>query len=313
MVLKRFFRMDLEQATRVMLHVHQKGVGVCGVFPYEIAETKVNQVMDFARAEPAPAAMHAGEGLKSRDLSHRARTVTAHDRAELRRYSAALPRQRYRPRRLSKFLTAIDRYILRLVLVPMLGGVRARGVAADARQDAAAVRFRRDRGRPGRRRVQDAGQPAARICQPGDPARADARHPARLPQAGDLERARRDARGRAGLHPAAAGALSDHRWCWWRSTWRSSAISSRSARYYYEQLEFELRSGALGASIKVGEFTTLKDRMALRIERERGRRARADGHLRPRRRQQGPGAVDLGARGARSSPTATIPTRSSCA
>lgn len=38
------------------------------------------------------------------------------------------------------------------------------------------------------------------------------------------------------------------------------------ARYYYEQLQYELRSGALGASIKVGEFTTLKDRMALRIE-----------------------------------------------
>jgi lipopolysaccharide export system permease protein len=38
------------------------------------------------------------------------------------------------------------------------------------------------------------------------------------------------------------------------------------ARYYYEQLRYELRSGALGASIKVGEFTTLKDRMALRIE-----------------------------------------------
>jgi len=49
MVLKGFFHMDLEQATRVMLHVHQKGVGVCGIFPYEIAETKVNQVMDFAR------------------------------------------------------------------------------------------------------------------------------------------------------------------------------------------------------------------------------------------------------------------------
>jgi lipopolysaccharide export system permease protein len=39
------------------------------------------------------------------------------------------------------------------------------------------------------------------------------------------------------------------------------------SRYYYEQLQFELSSGALGASIKVGEFTTLKDRMALRIER----------------------------------------------
>ena len=41
------------------------------------------------------------------------------------------------------------------------------------------------------------------------------------------------------------------------------------ARYYYEQLQFELQSGALGASIKVGEFTTLKDRMALRIEQSR--------------------------------------------
>lgn len=54
LVLKRFFSMDLDQATRVMLHVHQKGVGVCGVFPYEIAETKVNQVMDFALQNQHP-------------------------------------------------------------------------------------------------------------------------------------------------------------------------------------------------------------------------------------------------------------------
>lgn len=54
LVLKRFFHMDLEQATRVMLHVHQKGVGICGVFPYEIAETKVNQVMDFAKQNQHP-------------------------------------------------------------------------------------------------------------------------------------------------------------------------------------------------------------------------------------------------------------------
>ena len=54
MVLKRFFSMDLEQATRVMLHVHQRGVGVCGIYPYEIAETKVNQVMDFARQNQHP-------------------------------------------------------------------------------------------------------------------------------------------------------------------------------------------------------------------------------------------------------------------
>lgn len=54
MVLKRFFSMDLEQATRVMLHVHQRGVGVCGVFPYEVAETKVNQVMDYAKQHQHP-------------------------------------------------------------------------------------------------------------------------------------------------------------------------------------------------------------------------------------------------------------------
>jgi len=53
-VLKRFFRMSTEQATRVMLHVHQKGVGVCGVFSYEIAETKVNQVIDYARKNNHP-------------------------------------------------------------------------------------------------------------------------------------------------------------------------------------------------------------------------------------------------------------------
>jgi len=54
MVLKRFFKMDIEQATQVMLHVHQRGVGVCGIFPYEVAETKVNQVMDFARENQHP-------------------------------------------------------------------------------------------------------------------------------------------------------------------------------------------------------------------------------------------------------------------
>ena len=53
-VLKRFFKMDMEEATRVMLHVHQKGVGVCGIFPYEVAETKVHQVMDFARQNQPP-------------------------------------------------------------------------------------------------------------------------------------------------------------------------------------------------------------------------------------------------------------------
>ena len=52
--LQRFFRMNIEDATRVMLHVHQKGVGICGVFSYEVAETKVSQVTDFARQNQHP-------------------------------------------------------------------------------------------------------------------------------------------------------------------------------------------------------------------------------------------------------------------
>ena len=54
LVLQRFFRMSMEDATRVMLHVHQRGVGVCGVFSYEVAETKVSQVIDFARQNQHP-------------------------------------------------------------------------------------------------------------------------------------------------------------------------------------------------------------------------------------------------------------------
>ena len=54
LVLKRFFNMDIDEATRVMLHVHQKGVGVCGTFSYEVAETKVTQVMDFAGKNEHP-------------------------------------------------------------------------------------------------------------------------------------------------------------------------------------------------------------------------------------------------------------------
>ncbi len=53
-VLERIFNKDHEEATQIMLHVHQRGVGVCGVFTYEIAETKVNQVMEFARRQQHP-------------------------------------------------------------------------------------------------------------------------------------------------------------------------------------------------------------------------------------------------------------------
>ena len=53
-VLQVFFKLDKEQATRVMLHVHQKGKGVCGVFTREIAETKVAQVTQLARERNHP-------------------------------------------------------------------------------------------------------------------------------------------------------------------------------------------------------------------------------------------------------------------
>jgi ATP-dependent Clp protease adaptor protein ClpS len=53
-VLERFFNKNREDATRIMLHVHHHGVGECGVFTYEVAETKVTQVMDFARKHQHP-------------------------------------------------------------------------------------------------------------------------------------------------------------------------------------------------------------------------------------------------------------------
>ncbi len=53
-VLERFFQKDREAATRIMLHVHKHGVGECGVYTYEVAETKVTQVMDFARQHQHP-------------------------------------------------------------------------------------------------------------------------------------------------------------------------------------------------------------------------------------------------------------------
>jgi ATP-dependent Clp protease adaptor protein ClpS len=53
-VLERFFNKDREAATRIMLHVHNHGIGECGVYTYEVAETKVTQVMDFARKHQHP-------------------------------------------------------------------------------------------------------------------------------------------------------------------------------------------------------------------------------------------------------------------
>jgi len=53
-VLERFFGKQSEEAVRIMLHVHQKGVGVCGIYTYEVAETKVTQVVDYARKYQHP-------------------------------------------------------------------------------------------------------------------------------------------------------------------------------------------------------------------------------------------------------------------
>ena len=53
-ILERFFNKSRQEATRIMLHVHRRGVGICGVYTYEVAETKVTQVMDFARQHQHP-------------------------------------------------------------------------------------------------------------------------------------------------------------------------------------------------------------------------------------------------------------------
>lgn len=53
-VLQNFFQLSNGQATAVMLNVHQKGVGVCGVYTYEIAEAKATKVMEYARQNEHP-------------------------------------------------------------------------------------------------------------------------------------------------------------------------------------------------------------------------------------------------------------------
>lgn len=53
-VLRRYFNKTPDEATNIMLHVHNHGVGECGVYTYEVAETKVTQVMDFARKHQHP-------------------------------------------------------------------------------------------------------------------------------------------------------------------------------------------------------------------------------------------------------------------
>lgn len=53
-VLEKFFNKGREEATTIMMTVHRKGVGICGVYTYEVAETKVTQVMDFSRQHGHP-------------------------------------------------------------------------------------------------------------------------------------------------------------------------------------------------------------------------------------------------------------------
>jgi ATP-dependent Clp protease adaptor protein ClpS len=53
-VLQHIFQKNQEEATQIMLHVHQKGVGICGVYTYEVAETKVTQTVDYARKNQHP-------------------------------------------------------------------------------------------------------------------------------------------------------------------------------------------------------------------------------------------------------------------
>ncbi len=53
-VLEKFFQKNSEEATQIMLHVHQRGVGVCGMYAYDLAETKAMQVMNYARKYEHP-------------------------------------------------------------------------------------------------------------------------------------------------------------------------------------------------------------------------------------------------------------------
>lgn len=53
-VLETIFGKSRQEATDIMLHVHRRGVGVCGIYTFEVAETKVAQVMDYARANEQP-------------------------------------------------------------------------------------------------------------------------------------------------------------------------------------------------------------------------------------------------------------------
>lgn len=54
LILERFFNKNRDESVQIMLHIHRHGVGICGVFTYEVAETKVAQVIEFARRHQHP-------------------------------------------------------------------------------------------------------------------------------------------------------------------------------------------------------------------------------------------------------------------
>jgi ATP-dependent Clp protease adaptor protein ClpS len=53
-VIQKVFNKNLDEATRIMLQIHTEGIGICGVYPFEIAETKMNQVLNLAKESQHP-------------------------------------------------------------------------------------------------------------------------------------------------------------------------------------------------------------------------------------------------------------------
>ena len=53
-VIQKIFRKSSDEATRIMLQIHTEGIGICGMYPFEIAETKMNQVLNLAKESKHP-------------------------------------------------------------------------------------------------------------------------------------------------------------------------------------------------------------------------------------------------------------------
>ena len=83
-VLMRFFAMNLEKATQVMLHVHTRGQGVCGVFTRDVAESKVTQVNEFSRSTSTPCCAR----WKRRKQPARRPSSVSPDQGHWKRYAA---------------------------------------------------------------------------------------------------------------------------------------------------------------------------------------------------------------------------------